>query len=66
MNKIVRACLLIAALYCAGSYYLDRPEEVERDVAALRDMADRIPEPEVVIEKARATGDAVVQRVSRR
>lgn len=64
MNKIVRASLLIAGLYCAGSYYFDRPQEIERDVAALQEMADRLPEPDAVIAEARKKGEVADQTVA--
>lgn len=65
MHKLVRTSLIIGALYCVGSYYVDRPEEVGRDVAALQDMAARLPEPEAVVEHARETGEAAGQQVDR-
>ncbi len=65
MNKVVRASLFIAAAYCIGSYVVDRPEEVRRDAEALKEMASRLPEPDAVIAKARETGEAADEAVTR-
>ena len=46
MHKNIRRALLIAAVYIAGSYFLDRPVELKHDVVALREMSTKITEPE--------------------
>ncbi len=63
MNKIIRRALLIAAIYFAGSYYFDRPEEAEQDAAGLREMTAQLPEPERVIASVEASREKAGQSV---
>ncbi|MCH7598606.1 MAG: hypothetical protein IH973_02535 [Myxococcales bacterium] len=65
MIKVVRNALLIAVIYFAGSYYFDKPEEIKKDAAAVREMVKALPEPEQVMDSVRATGDRADQGVSR-
>lgn len=63
MTKTIRRALIVAALYFAGTYYFDRPEEVKKDVAALRQMAAELPEPERVVTSVQATGEKAGQSI---
>ncbi len=63
MNKIIRRALLVAAIYFAGTYYFDRPEEVKKDAAALREMTAQLPEPERVIASVQASREKAGQSV---
>lgn len=58
MQKTIRRALVIAAIYIAGSYFLDRPAEVkQQDALALREMAAKLPEPKQVVESVQNTGE---------
>jgi len=58
MQKTVRRALVIAAIYIAGNYFFDRPEEArEQDAIALREMAAKIPEPEQVAASVQKTSE---------
>ena len=64
MIKLIRSALLVAVIYFAGSYYFDRPEEIEKDATAVRELAKALPEPAQVLAKVRATTPRTEQRVS--
>lgn len=64
MIKVVRSAVLVAVIYFVGSHYFDRPEEIEKDAVAVREMARALPEPEQVMASVRATGDRADERVS--
>ena len=57
MQKTIRRALVIAALYLAGSYILDRPEQAKQDAVALSEMAAKLPEPVEVVESVQNTGE---------
>jgi outer membrane murein-binding lipoprotein Lpp len=56
MQKTIRRALVIAAIYLAGSYVLDRPEQAKQDAVALGEMAANLPEPVEVVESFQQTG----------
>jgi hypothetical protein len=58
MQKTIRRALIIAVIYFAGSYVLDRPKEVmQQDAVALQEMSANLPQPKQVAESVRNTGD---------
>ncbi|MCP4037165.1 MAG: hypothetical protein GY944_06090 [bacterium] len=65
MNKVIRGALFIAAIYCVGTYYFDRPEEIKQDVAALQEISAELPEPEQVLAGAKHTGEYAEKTVFR-
>ena len=44
MFSIVRTALIALAVYFGVTYYLDEPEALKSDVAALHEMTDSLPE----------------------
>ncbi len=44
MNSIVRPALVALAIYFAVTYYLDEPDALKSDVAAVQEMTDNMPE----------------------
>ena len=44
MFSIVRTALIALAAYFGVTYYLDEPEALKSDVAALHEMTDNLPE----------------------
>lgn len=63
VQKTIRRALVIAAIYLAGSYLLDRPEEAKQDVVALRELAAELPEPGAVAESVQETGEIAGQTI---
>jgi hypothetical protein len=44
MFSFVRTALIALAAYFGVTYYLDEPEALQSDVAALHEMTDKLPE----------------------
>ncbi len=65
MKRVMRSVLLIAVIYLVGSYYFDRPDQVKKDAVAVREMTEKLPEPEQVAASVRATQDRAGETLSR-
>ena len=44
MTNVIRQALVVAAIYFAATYHLDQPAELESDAAAIKQMAQDLPD----------------------
>jgi hypothetical protein len=58
MFSFVRTALIALAAYFGVTYYLDEPEALKSDVAALHEMTDNLPEVrDRVVDGAKGAAD---------